>query len=44
MVGDREKCLEAGAEGLYRETLSTRESFAEEVERFIRPRHQESPQ
>jgi CheY-like chemotaxis protein len=36
MVGDREKCLEAGAEG-YLEKPINPETFVTEVERFLRP-------
>lgn len=36
MVGDREKCLEAGAEG-YLEKPINPESFVSEVERFLPP-------
>lgn len=36
MVGDREKCLEAGAEG-YLEKPINPESFAAEIERFLSP-------
>jgi CheY-like chemotaxis protein len=36
MVGDREKCLEAGAEG-YVEKPITPDSFVAEVERFLPP-------
>jgi len=43
MVGDREKCLEAGAEGYIEKPINP-ESFAQEVERYLRPRQQESPQ
>ena len=43
MVGDREKCLEAGAEGYIEKPIDP-ESFAQEVERYLRPRQQESPQ
>ena len=36
MVGDREKCLEAGAEGYIEKPINP-ESFVEEVERFLVP-------
>jgi len=41
MVGDREKCLEAGAEG-YIEKPVNPETFVAEVERFLRPSQQDS--
>lgn len=37
MIGDREKCLEAGAEG-YLEKPINPERFVVEVEQFLRPR------
>lgn len=39
MVGDREKCLEAGAEGYIEKPINP-ESFVLEVERFLLPREQ----
>ena len=36
MAGDREKCLEAGAEGYIEKPINP-ETFVEEVERFLRP-------
>jgi CheY-like chemotaxis protein len=39
MVGDREKCLEAGAEGYIEKPINP-ESFVLEVERFLLPRDQ----
>ncbi len=36
MAGDREKCLAAGAEGYIEKPINP-ESFAAEVERFLRP-------
>jgi two-component system cell cycle response regulator DivK len=36
MIGDRERCLEAGAEG-YLEKPINPASFVVEVERFLRP-------
>lgn len=40
MVGDREKCFAAGAEGYIEKPINP-ESFVSEVERFIRVRPQE---
>jgi two-component system, cell cycle response regulator DivK len=42
MIGDREKCLAAGAEG-YLEKPIAPESFATEVERFLSPRARSLP-
>ena len=36
MVGDREKCLAAGAEGYVEKPINP-ETFAAEIERFLRP-------
>ena len=36
MAGDRERCLEAGAEGYIEKPINP-DSFVEEVERFLRP-------
>jgi len=41
MVGDREKCLEAGAEGYIEKPINP-DSFVAEIERFLRPSHEES--
>ena len=40
MVGDREKCLAAGAEGYIEKPINP-ETFVAEVERFLRPAHRE---
>lgn len=42
MAGDREKCLAAGAEGYIEKPINP-ESFAAEVERFLRPAERDSP-
>ena len=41
MVGDREKCLEAGAEGYIEKPINP-DSFAAEVEQFLGPQFKES--
>lgn len=41
MVGDREKCLEAGAEGYIEKPINP-DSFVAEVERFLRSSHEDS--
>ncbi|MEO7424019.1 MAG: response regulator [Fibrobacteria bacterium] len=41
MAGDREKCLAAGAEGYIEKPIDP-ESFASEIERFLRPPAQDS--
>lgn len=41
MVGDREKCLEAGAEGYIEKPINP-DTFVAEVERYLRPSHEES--
>lgn len=41
MVGDREKCLAAGAEGYIEKPINP-ESFVAEVERFLLPPYKES--
>ena len=40
MVGDREKCLAAGAEGYIEKPINP-ESFVAEIERFLLPRGSE---
>lgn len=42
MVGDREKCLEAGAEGYIEKPINP-ETFASEVEQFLPPSLRKSP-
>lgn len=42
MVGDREKCLEAGAEGYIEKPINP-ESFAAEIERFLSPSYGHGP-
>ncbi|HNH85126.1 MAG TPA: response regulator, partial [Acidobacteriota bacterium] len=41
MIGDREKCLAAGAEGYIEKPINP-ESFVAEVERFLLPPYKES--
>ena len=36
MVGDREKCLDAGAEGYIEKPIDP-ETFVDEIEQFLRP-------
>lgn len=40
MAGDREKCLDAGAEGYIEKPINP-ESFVAEIERFLDPRREE---
>lgn len=40
MVGDREKCLEAGAEGYIEKPIDP-ETFVDEIEKFLKPPDQE---
>lgn len=42
MVGDREKCLEAGAEGYIEKPINP-DTFVAEVERFLRPEQEATP-
>jgi CheY-like chemotaxis protein len=41
MVGDREKCLAAGAQGYIEKPIDP-DTFVAEVERFLRPPYQDS--
>ncbi|HYL98429.1 MAG TPA: response regulator [Blastocatellia bacterium] len=41
MVGDREKCLDAGAEGYIEKPINP-DTFAAEIERFLGPKSKES--
>lgn len=43
MVGDREKCLEAGAEGYIEKPIDP-DTFVDEIEKFLKPQNEVSAQ